>query len=388
MSDTTQAQTVEQRTVQRKKRLTVIAVAVLIAGGAWFAWDALSNGAARTTDDAYVGGRVVQITPQVSGTVTRILADNTDRVTAGAPLVEIDSADARIELSAAEAQLAQAVRAVRGMYAADARYDADVKLRRAELDKAQADLAARRAIASAGAVTGEDVRHAEVAVRAAQAALDSAQQQLVQARAQIDGSTIESHPAVQSAAQRVRAAELALARSVVLAPVSGMVAQRAVQLGKRIAPGDKLMSVVPLNHLWVDANFKEVQLKGVCPGQKATITADIYGKSVKYHGVVADIEAGTGASFALLPAQNATGNWIKVVQRVPVRVLIDPKDLAAHPLRIGMSVEAEVIADKCDPAAAAARHPQVDDAAAIYAAQQAQAEVRVREIIAANMGAK
>jgi membrane fusion protein (multidrug efflux system) len=386
MSDTSQIELVQQRTALRKKRLTAIAAAVLIVGGAWLAWDMLSNGNVRTTDDAYVGGRVVQITPQVSGTVTRILADNTDRVTAGTPLVEIDAADAKIELAAAEAQLAQAVRAVRGMVAADARYDADVKLRQAELDRAQADLAARRAIAATGAVTGEDVRHAEVAVRAAQAGLDAARQQFAQAHAQIDGSTIDSNPAVLAAAQRVRAAELALARSVVLAPVSGMIAQRSVQLGRRVAPGDRLMAVVPLEHLWVDANFKEVQLKGMCPGQKATITADVYGKSIKYRGTVADVEAGTGASFALLPAQNATGNWIKVVQRVPVRVMIDPQELGAHPLRIGMSAEVEVDAGSCDPNAAAARKPQVDDAAAIYAAQQAKAELRVREIIAANMG--
>ena len=386
MSDTSQIELVQQRSALRKKRLTAIAAAVLIVGGAGLAWNMLSNGNVRTTDDAYVGGRVVQITPQVSGTVTRILADNTDRVTAGTPLVEIDAADARIELAAAQAQLAQAVRAVRGMVAADARYDADVKLRQAELDRAQADLAARRAIAATGAVTGEDVRHADVAVRAAQAALDAARQQFAQAHAQIDGSTIDSNPAVLAAAQRVRAAELALARSVVLAPVSGMIAQRSVQLGRRVASGDRLMAVVPLDHLWVDANFKEVQLKGMCPGQKATITADVYGKSIKYRGTVADVEAGTGASFALLPAQNATGNWIKVVQRVPVRVMIDPQELGAHPLRIGMSAEVEVDAGSCDAAAAAARKPQVDDAAAIYAAQQAKAELRVREIIAANMG--
>ncbi|RKP46793.1 efflux RND transporter periplasmic adaptor subunit [Trinickia fusca] len=386
MSDTAQNQEVQSRAVTRKKRLTAVAAAVVFAGVAFTLWEVLSDGATRTTDDAYIGGRIVQITPQVTGTVTRILADNTDRVAAGAPLVEIDSTDARIELAAAEAQLAQAVRSTRGLFAADARYDADVKLRQTELEKAKADLAARRAIAGSGAVTGEDVRHAQDAVLAAQAALAAAEHQRTQARAQIDGATVESHPLVQAAVARVRAASLALSRSVVRAPVSGMVAQRMVQLGRRVSPGDRMMAVVPLEHLWVDANFKEVQLKGVCPGQSATVTADVYGKSIVYHGHVEDVEAGTGASFALLPPQNATGNWIKVVQRVPVRVSLDAADLAAHPLRIGMSSEVEIHADGCDPRLAAQRAPQVDDAAAVYQDEEKQTAARIQQIVAANRG--
>jgi membrane fusion protein (multidrug efflux system) len=361
---------------------------MLLAACAWGGWTYFSNDAIRMTDDAYVGGQVVQVTPQVAGTVTRVLADNTDRIVAGSLLVEIDPTDAKVELAAAEAQLAQAVRTVRGLYANDARYDAEIRVRQADLNKVRADLRERRAIAGTGAVTGEDVRHAADAVFAAEAALASANEARAQAFAQIDGVTLASHPAVQTAAQRVRAAALAVERSRIVAPVSGMIGQRTVQLGRRVAPGDRLMAVVPLDRLWVDANFKEVQLKGVCPGQSATVTADIYGKSVVYHGLVEDIEAGTGAAFALLPAQNATGNWIKVVQRAPVRVSLDPTDLACHSLRIGMSTRVEIKTGPCDPQSAANRKPKIDDASALYDAQAAAADAYVDKIIAASTGVR
>jgi len=387
MTDTNQSQADLSPSAVRRKRLTLVAGVLVIGAIAWGAWVLFSNGAERSTDDAYVGGQVVQVTPQVTGTVTRVFADNSDRVVAGAPLVEIDPADAKIELSAAEAQLAQAVRTVRGLYASDARYDADIGVRQTELDRARADLSARKAIAGTGAVTGEDVRHAADAVHQAEAALKSAQEMRNQALTQIVGSTVATHPTVQAAAQRVRAAELAVRRSIIVAPVSGMVAQRMVQLGRRVAPGDRLMAVVPLDDLWVDANFKEVQLKGVCPMQPAKVTADIYGKSVVYNGHVEDVEAGTGSSFALLPAQNATGNWIKVVQRVPVRISLDPADLARNPLRIGMSTEVSITVGNCDPKVYTDRKPKTDDASTLYDAQAAAADARVREIVAANLGA-
>jgi len=386
MSDTTETQVIDTRGAVRKKRLAITAVAVILVGAGWGAWHLASDGATRTTDDAYVNGHVAQVTPQVAGVVTRVFADNTDRVAAGAPLVEIDSTDARIELAAAEAQLAQAVRTARGLFAANARYDADVKLRETELAKVQADFQARRALAGTGAVTGEEVRHARDNVSTAQAALAAAKEQSKQAHALVDGMTVESHPTVTAASARVHAAEVALARTVVRAPVGGMIAQRTVQLGRRVAPGDRMMAVVPLERLWVDANFKEVQLDGVCPGQRATVTADIYGKSIVYHGLVEDVEAGSGASFALLPAQNATGNWIKVVQRVPVRIAIAPADLAAHPLRIGMSTVVKIHADACDPKRTASRDRRVDDAAAVYAAEEQSAHERIKAIVAANLG--
>jgi membrane fusion protein (multidrug efflux system) len=359
----------------RKQRLLFIGAALALTAIAYGAWQMMGDDRVRSTDDAYVGGQMVAITPQVSGTVTRILADNADRVSAGAPLVEIDSSDARIELQMAQAQLAQAMRAVRALQASHARYQAETGLRQAELERARADLVERKAIADSGAVTREEVRHAAATVRVATAALEAARETGNQAWSQIEGVSVETHPTVQAAEQRVRAAELALRRTVVLAPVDGMVALRSVQLGRRVAPGERLMAVVPLQRLWIDANFKEIQLKDVCPGQAAIVTADVYGKTVRYHGQVRDIEAATGASAALLPPQNATGNWIKVVQRVPVRINIDSADLARNPLRIGMSAQVDVHTGACDGTAPPARAAQ-EDASAIYAAQSRPADPR------------
>ncbi|PRC94085.1 efflux RND transporter periplasmic adaptor subunit [Solimicrobium silvestre] len=370
----------------RRKRLLVVFGAIAVAASAFAAWRFFSDDSLRSTDNAYVGGQVVQVMPQIAGTVTRIMADNTDRIAAGASLIQLDSTDAQVELAAAEAKLAQAVRTVRGLYANDARYGADILAQQAELDKARADLAERKAVASIGAVTGEDLRHAANAVLKAEAIYTAAQQARAQALAQIDGSTFASHPDIQAAAQRVRAALIALSRSRIVAPVSGMVAQRVVQLGRRVGPGDRLMSIVPLDRLWVDANFKEVQLKGICPGQSAKVTADVYGKALIYHGRVEDIEAATGAAVALLPAQNATGNWIKIVQRVPVRISLDPAELLRNPLRIGMSTEVEINTSSCDAQWAAARKPKDDNAAGLYDVQAGIAETRVKEIIAENMG--
>lgn len=372
----------------RRKRLFWLGGGLAIAALGWGLYALLSNGDLRTTDNAYVGGHVIQVTPQTAGTVTRILADNTDRVAAGTPLVETDPADAKVELAAAEAELAQAVRNVRGLFAADARYGAEIAVAQAALDKARADWRERKAIAASGAVTGEEVRHAGDAVRAAEASLTSARQARIEALAQINGSSLASHPGVRRAAERVRAAALAVERSHILAPASGMIAQRSIQLGHRVAPGERLMAVVPLDRLWVDANFKETQLKGICPGQPATVTADVYGRSVIYHGRVVGLEAGTGAAFALLPPQNATGNWIKVVQRIPVRIALDPAELAKQPLRIGMSTEVTIDTGHCDPKASAAqRTAQVNDTD-INAMQAKAADRRVAAVIAANIGTR
>ncbi|ATQ44043.1 efflux RND transporter periplasmic adaptor subunit [Caulobacter mirabilis] len=369
----------------RRKRLIVCGGVAVAVAGAWGVSSLLSNPNLRSTDDAYVGGHVVQVTPEVAGVVTRVLADNTDNVVAGAQLVELDDADARIELAAAEAQLAQAVRNARGLFAGNARFDADVQVRRSELAKVEADLKTRQAIAGTGAVNQEDVRHAADAVRIARAALASAEQAGAEARTRTSGTTVPSNPAVRAAAERVRAAALAVQRTRIAAPVGGMVAQRAVQLGRRVGPGDKLMAVAPLDQLWIDANFKEIQLRGVCAGQPARITADLYGKQVVYHGVVQGIEAGTGAAFALLPAQNATGNWIKVVQRAPVRIRLDPAELRRNPLRIGMSTEVEIDTGRCDPKANQ-RPPAAADAGALYAARARAADAVVERIIAENIG--
>src|SRR5579863_7104218 len=296
----------------------------------------------QTTDDAYVSGNVVQITPQISGTVVAIGADDTQLVKAGQSLVRLDRADAQVALDQAEAQLARTVRDVRNQFATTGQLAAAVEAKQTELSRAQNDLERRARLGASGAVSGEELQHARDAVRAAQADLNASRQQLAAIRARIDGTTLENHPQVQDAAAAVRSAYLTWARTDLPAPVSGYIARRNVQLGQRVAPGTALMAVVPLDQVWVDANFKEPQLTRMRVGQPVTLSADLYGSHVVFHGKVAGFGAGTGSAFSLLPAQNATGNWIKIVQRVPVRVALDPRELAQHPLQIGLSMKAYV----------------------------------------------
>jgi membrane fusion protein (multidrug efflux system) len=294
------------------------------------------------TDDAYVNGNVVQITPQVTGTVIAVKADDTQTVEAGAPLVVLDPADARVALEQAEANLAKTVRQVVGLYANDSQYQAQVALHQADLLRAQDDLKRRLTVAQTGAVSREEISHARDAVASAQAAVESARQQLMSNRAMTNNTTFTTHPDVQAAAAKVRDAYLANARNTLPAPVTGYVAKRSVQVGQRVSPGTQLMAIVPLNSVWVDANFKESQLRHIHLGQPVELRADLYGSSVVYSGKVIGFSAGTGSAFSLLPAQNATGNWIKVVQRLPVRIALDPQQLQQHPLRIGLSMQVDV----------------------------------------------
>jgi len=339
----------------------------------------------QTTDDAYVSGNVVEITPQISGTVVAIGADDTQFVKAGQPLVRLDRADAKVALDQAEAQLARTVRDVRNQFATSAQLEAAVEARQTELTRAQNDLERRARLGASGAVSGEELQHARDAVKAAQAELSAARQQLAANRARIDGTTLQDHPEVQDAAAAVRSAYLTWSRTELPAPVSGFIARRNVQLGQRVAPGTPLMAVVPLDQVWVDANFKEPQLARMRVGQPVTLSADLYGSHVVFHGKVAGFGAGTGAAFSLLPAQNATGNWIKIVQRVPVRVVLDPREVAAHPLEIGLSMRADI--DVRD--GSGARLPQLASTATpwsteVFGSSDAQADARVAAIISAN----
>jgi len=294
------------------------------------------------TDDAYVNGHVVEITPQIYGTVISIGADNTQYVTAGEPLVRLDPADSTVALQRSEAQLAETVRRVRNLFATTAQLEAQVAVRRTNLARAESDYARRARLGRSGAISQENLQHSSDAVNAARSALAAAEQQLAANRAWVDGTTIETNPDVKEAAAGVHAAYLSYVRTLLPAPVSGFVAKRDVQLGERVSPGMPLMSVVPLSQVWVDANFKEPQLANVRIGQPVTLTSDLYGSGVVFHGRVVGFGAGTGSAFALLPAQNATGNWIKIVQRVPVRIALDPRELAAHPLQIGLSMRAYI----------------------------------------------
>jgi membrane fusion protein (multidrug efflux system) len=319
--------------------LFVVILIAAVAYGLYYFLDARFH---VDTDDAYVNGNVVQITPQVTGTVVAVNADNTQTVRMGEPVVVLDPADARIALQQAEANLAQTVRRVHGLYVDDDQYRADVAQRQSDLSKAHDDLQRRLATGMTGAVSDEEISHARDALRSARAALDSAQQRLASNRALTMNTTIERHPDVLAGAAKVRDAYLAYARNTLPAPVTGYVAERSVQVGQRVSPGTPLMSVVPLEQVWIDANFKEWQLRNIRVGQPVLLTADVYGSSVSFRGKVVGFSPGTGSALALLPAQNATGNWIKVVQRLPVRIEVDPRQLHQHPLRVGLSMNVDV----------------------------------------------
>ncbi len=375
------------RGARRRRALSFVIAAFVLAGIGWLTWWYLESRGHETTDNAYVGGNLVQVTPQVAGTVVAIGADDTDLVEAGQTLVRLDPADARAALAQAEAQLAQSVRAARTVYANNSVLDAAVAQRTAELRKAEEDFARRVQLDTQGMVTKEDLEHARSAVAAAKAALVEARERLASNRALTERITVEEQPSVRDAAARVRVAFLAVARNAIPAPVTGYVAKRVVQVGQRVAPGDPLMAVVPLDEIWVDANFKEVQLRNMRIGQPVRLIADLYGSRVEYRGRVTGLAAGTGGAFALLPPQNATGNWIKVVQRLPVRIALDKKQLASHPLRVGLSMEVDVdVRDASGPQLA--RNPVSGPVYATKAfdEQAAAAEARVREIIAANLG--
>ena len=392
----------ENKTI-RRRGLTLIAAAVVVAGVGWGAWDWLSARHFESTDNAYVAGNVVQITPQVGGTVVAIGADDTDHVQAGQTLVRLDPADARIALDQAQAQLAQTVREVRSLYANNATLKAQISLRSADLARAEAevsrledDVRRRAPLMASGAVGKEEFQHANAVVNtakstatAARAGLLAAQEQLTASQTQTEGTSVEDHPNVQRAAAKVREAFLALQRMNLVAPVSGYVAKRGVQVGQRVAAGAPLMTVVALDDLWVDANFKESQLQQLRIGQSVELEADVYGNKVAYHGTVTGMGAGTGAAFALLPAQNATGNWIKIVQRVPVRIALDAAQVAEHPLRVGLSMDVKVdIADQSGKMLSSTQRNGPVAETTVYDEQLKAADAAVAKTIAANLGRK
>jgi membrane fusion protein (multidrug efflux system) len=364
-----------------KRRVLLIAVVAVFAIGAigyGLYWLLVGRYSVKT-DDAYVGGNMVQITSQVSGTVIGIDADDTEFVSAGQPLIRLDQADARALLDKNEAQLAATVRQVRNLFVHTSELEASVASRRVDLSRAEADLARRQKLASSGAISGEDVQHAREAVQSARAALDGTHEQLAGNETLIRGTSVASHPNVMQAAAEVRSAYLDLARTTIPVPVSGIVAKRAVQIGQRVSPGAPLMAVVPLDQVWVDANFKEGQLKPIRVGQPVRLTADANG--FEYHGTVVGFAAGTGAAFAVLPAQNATGNWIKVVQRLPVRVALDPRELAQHPLQIGLSMVVKI--DVHDEAARRSEQ-KIAYRTDVFEQQEQAASTLISDIIARN----
>jgi membrane fusion protein (multidrug efflux system) len=384
----------------RRWLLAALVLLLMLAGAGWGWYWATTLRFIERTDNAYVQAPLVQITPLVDGTVVEVLADDTDRVAAGQLLLRLDPTDAQLALQRSQAALAQAVRAQRVQRAQDGSLDAQSKLKRAEVDRARAelaraedDMARRRALQGSGAVSDEQIKHAEAALAAAHSLLDAAQsaqaaaeQQALGNLALSEGTRIDSHPSVLQAAAALREAWLALRRTELRAPLAGQVARRTVQVGQHVEAGAVLMSLIPLDRVWVEANFKEAQLRRMRIGQPVTLFADAYGNQVEYRGRVAGIGAGTGAAFALLPAQNATGNWVKVVQRVPVRIELTGGPLAEHPLRVGLSMLATVHLDG-EPAAIAPAPAGSAAAADAPTADLAEADALVRRIVEANLRA-
>ena len=374
-----------QRGAVRRPALILTAVVVITVGIAAFLYWMLVSSNYEDTDDAYVGGRVVSITPQTTGTVVAIGADETDTVSAGQMLIRLDPADAHIDLLQREAQLAQAVRETRALYSNNDVLQANVSLREAELERAKDDLQRRNSVRESGAVSDEEIRHAELSVSTAKAALASAREQLLSNRSFTSGTTVAAHPNVLAAAARVRESYLAMRRNEIVAPINGQIARRNVQVGQRVSPGTSLLALVPMENLWVDANFKEVQLENIRIGQPVKVIADVYGKHAEYHGRVIGVGAGTGSAFALLPAQNATGNWIKVVQRVPVRIALDPKELHDHPLRVGLSIRATVdVRDRSGAVVSAHNDASPDNQTSVFDSGEKEADALVARIIASN----
>jgi len=373
---------------KRKLMLLILLIVVLLAGAGVWAYHVLYGQFSESTDDAYVNGNVVEITPLVTGTVTSIGADDGDLVHAGQVLLQFDPADAKIALQNAQANLAKAVRSVRGLYSNVDGMKAQVNARRADVQKAQDNFNRRRSLAAGGAISQEELSHARDDLTSAQSALNNALQQLASTSALVDDTVISNHPDVQAAAAQLRNAYLNNARSTLIAPVTGYVAKRTVQLGQRIQPGTATMAVIPLDQLWIDANFKETQLRKMRIGQAVDIESDLYGSDVKYSGTVDSLGAGTGSAFALLPAQNATGNWIKIVQRVPVRIHINADQLRDHPLRIGLSTLVDVdLHDQSGPVLAQQPPQKASFTTNVYDQQLGEADAMISRLIHDNSAA-
>ncbi len=367
---------------RRTRGLIVLAVVFAISGLFYASRWYLHGRSHAITDDAYVAGNLIRITPRVAGTVVALLADNTDTVRQGQALVRLDDTDARLALEQAEADLAGTVRRVSQDFAGRSEQRANLALQRHIHAQAEAELRRRVQAVAVAAVSQEEAERARAARDQAAAALDLARARLHAADAAVAGTSIATHPAVEQAATRVRAAWVDLARCIVRAPEDGQIDKRSIQLGQHVAPGDPLMALVPMHQLWVEANFKEDQLKGMRVGQPAQLVSDLHGRNTVFHGRVAGLSPGTGSVFSLLPPQNASGNWIKIVQRLPVRIALDPGELEKHPLRVGLSMTAEVSLDAGDEAP---QLPPAYYATPVYDADLDGAAERIERIVRSNL---
>ncbi|HET7674104.1 MAG TPA: efflux RND transporter periplasmic adaptor subunit [Gammaproteobacteria bacterium] len=335
-------QAADPRKRKRRLALTSLAAIFVVAGATYGVYWAMVARYRQSTDDAYVAGNRVAVMPQEKGTVVAILADDTTRVHRGQLLVQLDDSNARIALQRAKAQLAAKVREINTLYASEKQLQAEVAKQQATLNLARNDYARDKDMHRLGYFPTKNLEHSATLVAVNKRSLAAAKQALQGVRARLGNTGVADNPAVRLAAAQVRAAWLALQRTRIVAPVSGRIAKRSVQVGEQVQPGLALMAIVPLHQLWIEANFKESQVGSIRIGQPVTMNADVYGDAVTFHGQVIGVGAGTGSAFSLLPPQNATGNWIKVVQRVPVRIAIAKADLAQHALRIGLSMDVTV----------------------------------------------
>jgi membrane fusion protein (multidrug efflux system) len=388
MSETTPNTPTESGNGSKRRRILLIIASIFITLGiAWTLLNIFVLSKREKTDDAYVTGNQVRVSAEVTGTVVEVFVRNTSKVDAGQPLLRLDDTDAKQKLARAAAELAQTVRQVRVQQAQAVQYDGAITERELQLARAQADLAKREPLLAQQAVAGEEVRHAREAVQLAQAGLTQVRQQSVAARALVAGVSLAENPAVLAASTAYQDAWIELHRTTIVAPMGGYVAQRSVQLGQRIAPGEPLLSVIPLADVWLEANFKEAQLRHLRIGQPVKVVADVYGGDVVFHGKVIGVSAGTGSAFSLLPPQNASGNWIKVVQRVPVKIALEPKELAEHPLRIGLSTTTTVDThDRSGAVLAPTAVSDVHEQTTSYSRDLAAASAEAQKIIRANAG--
>ncbi|MCC8376081.1 MULTISPECIES: multidrug efflux MFS transporter periplasmic adaptor subunit EmrA [Photorhabdus] len=327
---------------QRSRALVLLTLIFTLLGVAYFFYWFLISRHHQETDNAYVTGNQVQIMSQVAGTVITVNFDNTDFVKSGSILVQLDPRDAELALEKAKTTLANSVRQTHQQIVNSKQYQANIALRRSELTKVQNDLS-RREILSAQKVIGkEELQHAQEAVASARAALDIAIEQYNANQAIVLDTPLEKQPAIEQAATEVRNAWLALQRTKIVSPIDGYVSRRSVQVGAQINKNTPLMAIISANDMWIEANFKETQISGMRIGQPVEITSDFYGGNRVFSGKITGLDMGTGSAFSLLPAQNASGNWIKVVQRLPVRIELNPGQLEKYPLRIGLSTKVRV----------------------------------------------
>ena len=374
---------------KRRGILLIIGAVFVLGAVIWVLLWLLVFSKREVTDNAYISGNQIGLSAQINGTVVAVLADDTQRVTAGQTLVQLDPTDSEVALAKARSALAQAVRQVRQQTDTAAQFDAAIAQKRLALQEAQADLSRRAPLLADHAIAPEEVSHARDTVAVARAALDLAQRQADAAHALVDGANVADNPAVAQAKAAFRESWVAASRNAIVAPVDGYVAERSVQIGSRVTAGQSLLKILPLGNLWVDANFKEGQLRKIRIGQSAEVKTDVYGGDFIFHGHVAGLAAGTGAAFALLPPQNASGNWIKVVQRVPVRIALDPNELAQHPLRVGLSATVTVRTTDTNGSVLAQNSANAPEASTqVYQRDLAKADAEADAVIRANLGTR